>query len=702
MALTPGTLINDRYRVVSILGQGGMGSVYRAIDEHLGISVAVKENLFLSDDYARQFQREASILANLRHHNLPRVGDYFAIPGQGQYLIMEYIDGEDLRQRIERLGKIPEREVILIGIIICNALSYLHSRTSSVVHRDIKPGNIKITPEGEVVLVDFGLAKVMQGTQTTTTGARAMTPGYSPPEQYGTARTDARSDIYSLGATLYAALSGTIPEDGLARATGKTKLTPLRQLEPDVSRKVALVIEKALEVEPEDRYQSAKEFKLALVEASELSLSELQDLVINPPPLEGEEVSPSGEERSSFQGAAPFNKRLAGTFRRFYRRFQRSALTPLSLFILLIVVIALLLLRSPLFSPPVARNATMLFEQPAGGGTIAAVAGTVAFTPEPSPTLAAPLPTDTPVSMLTTATAIVQEANNSPTSYVAAGKIAFTSDRTGSMQVWLMNADGSEQQQLTSFPEGACQPSFSPDGTKLAIISPCKTKLQIYNDSKIYIINADGSDPRLLAISSGGDFDPAWSPDGARIAFTSVRTGVAHVYVYHLQNGSIGDLSDTIFPDMQPAWSPSGKQLAVSRKGNYNNRIWMISENGQTQFQFSAPGNVNDYYPDWSSDGEFLIYSRSGIDPAIPYLHFLSYAERGTGADKPILPKDRREPVPSSGVSIAPDSKTIVFESWPDGRNHDIYRMDVTGEALTRLTNDPGFDYDPEWCPVQP
>jgi len=100
-----------------------MGSVYHAFDENLQVDVAVKENLFLTDEYARQFQLEASILASLRQPNLPRVGDHFIIPGQGQYLVMDYIDGEDLRQRIERLNCLPEHEVVLIGAVICDALA---------------------------------------------------------------------------------------------------------------------------------------------------------------------------------------------------------------------------------------------------------------------------------------------------------------------------------------------------------------------------------------------------------------------------------------------------------------------------------------------------------------------------------------------------------------------------------------------------
>jgi serine/threonine protein kinase len=190
MILERGTLLNNRYKIVEILGQGGMGSVYRAVDENLGVEVAVKDNLFTTEEYARQFRREAVILANLRHANLPRVTDHFVMEGQGQYLVMDYIEGEDLRQRMERVGVIPEEEVITIGAAVCDALAYLGSRQPPIIHRDIKPGNVKITPHGLIFLVDFGLAKTMRGSQATTTGARAMTPGYSPPEQYGTARTD--------------------------------------------------------------------------------------------------------------------------------------------------------------------------------------------------------------------------------------------------------------------------------------------------------------------------------------------------------------------------------------------------------------------------------------------------------------------------------------------------------------------------------
>ncbi len=267
MTLKQGELLLNRYRIIEVLGHGGMGSIFRAVDENLGVEVAVKENLFTIEDYARQFRREATILANLRHVNLPRVSDHFSVDDQGQYLIMDNIEGEDLQERLERLGPFDEEEVVFIGASLCDALAYMHSQDPVVLHRDIKPANVRITPRGGVYLVDFGLAKVIHGDQTTTTGARAMTMGFSPPEQYGAARTDARTDIYSLGATLYTALTGLTPEDSLAQTMDQIELTPVRERNPKVSKRVAEAVEKALQVHPNDRFQLAAEFKNELLKA---------------------------------------------------------------------------------------------------------------------------------------------------------------------------------------------------------------------------------------------------------------------------------------------------------------------------------------------------------------------------------------------------------------------------------------------------
>ncbi|MBI4772322.1 MAG: serine/threonine protein kinase, partial [Chloroflexi bacterium] len=265
MTLELDSLLRDRYRVREELGHGGMGAVYRALDENLGVEVAIKENLFSTPEAERQFKREATLLASLRHPHLPRVTDHFVIPGQGQYLVMDFIPGEDAKQRLDRAqGPLPEADVIRWAREILDALNFLHSRQPPIVHRDIKPGNLKITPDGRAVLVDFGLAKIHDTSRSTTVGAKSLTPGFAPPEQYGLGRTDPRTDIYSLGATLYTLLTHHVPADSLERAMGQQKLIPIRDLSPRVSPQVAEFIEHALAVKPEERLADAAEFSAAL------------------------------------------------------------------------------------------------------------------------------------------------------------------------------------------------------------------------------------------------------------------------------------------------------------------------------------------------------------------------------------------------------------------------------------------------------
>jgi len=172
MPLQIGSLLNDRYRIIGVLGQGGMGAVYQATDESLGVPCAVKENINISTETDRLFRREASLLAGLRHQCLPRVTNHFILATQ-QYLVMDYIEGEDLRQRLARDGPLPERLVVGWAVQLCDALTYLHTLNPPVVHRDIKPANIKLTPSGEIILVDFGVAKPTSSDQKTATATTA-------------------------------------------------------------------------------------------------------------------------------------------------------------------------------------------------------------------------------------------------------------------------------------------------------------------------------------------------------------------------------------------------------------------------------------------------------------------------------------------------------------------------------------------------
>jgi basic membrane protein A len=266
MTLTPGQILNSRYRIVKLLGQGGFGAVYRAWDVSLERPCALKENLDTSEDAQRQFRREAVILANLSHPNLPHVIDHFTLPGQGQYLVMEFVEGEDLQSMLDKQGGPLEAARILPWIgQICDALSYLHEQNPPIIHRDIKPANIKITPVGKAVLVDFGIAKIFDPHLRTTVGARAVTPGFSPPEQYGQGTTDARSDVYALGATLYALLTGKAPPDGVDIMSGNAPPPPPpHALNQAVSTTVSQAVVRAMQVSRTGRFGSVQELKEAL------------------------------------------------------------------------------------------------------------------------------------------------------------------------------------------------------------------------------------------------------------------------------------------------------------------------------------------------------------------------------------------------------------------------------------------------------
>jgi len=267
--LTPGAIVHNRYRIIRLLGQGGMGAVYLADDLHLpGRLVAVKENFDPSRSAQEQFKREAVILARLKQHNLPQVTDHFIEPSGRQYLVMDYVEGEDLDQILAQRGPLPEVEVLGWMEQVFDALEYMHrwvdtvsGKPTPVIHRDIKPGNIKRTPEGRIMLVDFGIAKYQTGAGTET-GARAASPGFSPVEQY-TGGTDVRSDVYALGATLYCLLTGQVPPESPRIAAGMP-LTPPRTLNPRISPNTEQTILRAMQIQAANRYQTVRDLRQAL------------------------------------------------------------------------------------------------------------------------------------------------------------------------------------------------------------------------------------------------------------------------------------------------------------------------------------------------------------------------------------------------------------------------------------------------------
>lgn len=701
MPLPAGTILHGRYRIVTILGQGGMGAVYRANDENVGVPVAVKENLFLTNEYTRQFQQEARILAGLRHAGLPHVTDYFLIEGQGQYLVMDFIEGEDLRQRMERSGPIAEKDAILIGISVLDALHHLHSRQPPIIHRDIKPGNIKISPEGQAVLVDFGLAKVLEGNQATITGARAMTPGYSPPEQYGTSRTDERSDIYSLGATLFACLTGTVPEDGLARLSGNVEDEKLRDILPNLNRKLSDVIDKAMRIHPEDRYQTALDFRKELIECGQMTAYFVDPPTLAPPPLE---LDGSSKPESSPEGGWAKSNPLANRTAARARRQRREALTRFAIGFLA----AMTLLTAGFVA--LFRDGIPSFFLPAANGQVVETSPPSLQTssqPEVPAEMTStqdilPLPTEESSGETATVEPTIETVmppTASPTPTGGSGELAFASARGGSMQIWILNIRTRQLRQVTNIRDGACQPSWAPDGMRLAFTSPCPGKREQYPGANIYMINVDGSEQIPLTQNPEGNYDPAWSPDGRKLAFTSIRNTIPSISVLDFETQVITPLTDHNFPNFQPSWSPVSRQIAYVHKKVYN-QIWIMAEDGSNQLQFSVSGEVNNSTPAWAYDSEAIYFSQASTDSGIPNLVGMRYEDRGKSIEFRIPPSPIENNGPIAGAVMSRDGYWFAFEGWPDGSNHDIFIMTANGAIITRLTTDRAFDFGPAWRPI--
>ena len=279
--LTPDTVLQNRYRIIRQLGQGGMGAVYEAVDERLDTTVALKETLFADERLRKQFEREARLLARMHHPALPRVSDHFS-EADGQFLVMQFIAGEDLSEMLtRRKGPFPPDQVLTWADQLLDALDYLHTQDPQIIHRDIKPQNLKLTSRGQIILLDFGLAKGQIGEFSRISNSASIfgyTPNYAPLEQIQGLGTDPRSDIYSLGATLYHLITGVKPPDALTRAAALVNsqpdpLDPANEANRAVSAGLAKVLGQAMAQNRDQRYQTAADMTRALHTIGEATLS---------------------------------------------------------------------------------------------------------------------------------------------------------------------------------------------------------------------------------------------------------------------------------------------------------------------------------------------------------------------------------------------------------------------------------------------
>ncbi len=280
--LESGTLLNARYEIVRRIGGGGMGAVYLAKDRNLGDAPrAVKEMVEAHLDPAQHakaigdFKRESLLLTSLEHPSIPTIYDYFYDETAGRfYLVMKYISGGDLASRLRsaQAGRIDEKTVAQWGMEVADVLEYLHTRPKSIIYRDLKPANLMIDGNtGRVMLIDFGIARWVKQEEKGVTAVGTM--GYAPPELFG-GRVEPRSDIYSLGATMFHLLTGADPQDNPLLIFDFTKNPRPRQLAPAISTEMEQILMRAVEYKPEDRFRSAEELRDVLANHLEKLMSE--------------------------------------------------------------------------------------------------------------------------------------------------------------------------------------------------------------------------------------------------------------------------------------------------------------------------------------------------------------------------------------------------------------------------------------------
>ncbi len=605
-------LIAGRYTMGRLLGSGGFGAVYLATDARLHRPVAIKvcSTQRLPPDEAaeaaRLFQSEALTLARLRHPGLTAIWDYFN-QDNDWYLVMEYVPGETLRDLLRRVaGPLPQAEALNYTRQICSVLTYLHQQNPPVVFRDLKPANVMVTPEGQLKLIDFGIARLFSPGKAADT-AQFGTPGYAPPEQYG-GQTEPRSDIYSLGVLLHQMLTGHNP------AGSPFALPPAGTLNPAIPQALEALIQQATSFDITDRVRTAEEFCQALDGAIARPASALTAPVprITPP----SNPQPSTGPTTSRQIWSPSPRQLPN---------RPAAGAPGRGFVLILLLTVLL--------GSLGTGAYLLQTR------IATVARDI-FTPS---VVSAPLsPDDADLIVFS-----VPSDDQSENLYIKQGKnvrplttyrsgtsaalpavspdgkwIAFTRTTSNTdHQVWLIDVDGNNLRPLLRNGEFGRAPEWSPDGSKIVIETAVAGKEMVQHD--LAIVDVETGATQLLVMSNSWEGGPSWSPDGTQIVFHTRTAGLKcmQLFVANVENGQIKQLTDwrnqqcerDSTGDFWPNWSPDGNRIAFGRKLNGKEQI-AILDITTNEIQILNTGDLPAGHPRWSADGQQILFHEAQDD----------------------------------------------------------------------------------------
>ncbi len=695
------------FHIQQKIGEGGMGVVYRAHDEHLVRDVAIKVITagYLGDQVARRrFRQEALALSKLNHPNIETVFDFNSQEGV-DFLVMEYIPGITLKERIAG-GPLPEKEIAHLGLQLAEGLTAAHLQ--GVVHRDLKPGNIMLTPDDRLKILDFGLAKLtepgcLEGRpeRSTTSQPGAGTLAYMAPEQLSGKLVDHRTDIYGAGTVLYEMTTGKHPVQGQVVGSLIDDIlhrlpVPPSQFRSGISSRLEEIILKCLEKDPEDRYQSSRDLQIDL-----RRLCGSTDPRMLPYPV-----------------PKP----------RPYLRYLRAAGAAVALALCVLAVLWMIPGQGP--APPSGRPIQVTkAESWEGEPAISPDGGRIAYSSNETGNLqiyVVDVHGGTPLRLTND-----KNNNEEPAWFPDGSAIAFASDRGGTPGIWRIGQLGGDALPLI---EKATHPAISPDGKDLAFSKRTESGYLRIGIAPV----SDSSRVRVLTGDGDGLWDheyPAWSPDGRTICYTS-RHGL---WLVPSGGGKARPVTSGGDRDFDPTWSPDGSHIYFASYREGPVALWRIDAGGGKPERITL-GTASEAHPSVSRDGARLVYSAgmpggmagrgvilldldTGIENSVSDRQTDFMAAISPDKKQIALTSDRYSPysdlwlqpiargkpsgqarrLASQGGNLShpvfsPDGRWIAYYAIL-GEQRDVWAISVDGGNPIRFTDDPAPDYHPSWSP---
>ncbi|MGE5414074.1 MAG: protein kinase domain-containing protein [Syntrophomonadaceae bacterium] len=685
MTLSAGSRLGP-YEILSPLGAGGMGEVFRAHDTRLKRDVAVKvlPSAYAADgERLRRFEQEAQSASALNHPNILSIFDFGEHEG-APYMVSELLEGETLRSRLAG-GAFAPRRAIAIALQVAHGLAAAHEK--GIVHRDLKPENLFLTADGRVKILDFGLAKLTQpdgsvSSQTnlpteapgTEPGVVLGTLGYMSPEQVRGKGADARSDLFSFGAILYEMLSGHRAFQGdTAADTISAILTrdppDLSETNRRVPESLDRIVRHCLEKTPEARFHSASDIAFDLEAISGASLS-----------------TPA----TAAPAAMPISMRL--------RRLAPWLALPA-------IVLGYLLGRGPAGSKsgPVGSQVATVRKLTMQSGvesfpSLSPDGATVVYQAGPrrhTDLFLQRVGGHNPINL----TKDCAEADAQPSFSPSGERIAYRSE-CGGGGIFVMGATGENLRRVSDV---GYYPSWSPDEKEIAVSTESfEDPYSRSGISKLIAVRADSGEKRVVA-ESIDCIQPAWSPHGNRIACWGLKgnTGQRDIWTVPAAGEKAGpavDVTHDPATDWNPFWSPDGRfvYFASDRGGSVN--LWKVAIDERSGKTLSVPEAVT-VPANWAGpmsvarDGKHVVYQSLTLLPSIEKTPFDPVAERPSGTSQAIF----QSSMPMLGFEVSRDGQWIAFASG--GSRMDIFLMRSDGTGLRQLTDDAYKDRNVGWSP---